>query len=189
MSLYEYKKLNGGKIENRSLQNKSINNPMGYLMDKPVFSYKVIEASGKKQKYGRIRVAKDRELKKVIYDSGKDESMDSIAFSADMQLEPCTRYYWTIEVESDNGENAVSEINWFETGKMQTEWQGKWISSELNEETHPVFFTEIELKRKVKKARLYISGLGLYEAYLNGEKVSDEYLAPYCNNYDQWIQY
>ena len=47
----------------------------------------------------------------------------------------------------------------------------------------------------MKSARLYICGLGLYEAYFlgenkeNHEKIGDEYLTPYCNNYDQWIQY
>ncbi|NLX08297.1 MAG: family 78 glycoside hydrolase catalytic domain, partial [Chloroflexi bacterium] len=38
-------------------------------------------------------------------------------------------------------------------------------------------------------ARAYICGLGLYHCELNGEKVGDEYFTPYCNAYDQWIQY
>ena len=38
-------------------------------------------------------------------------------------------------------------------------------------------------------ARLYICGLGLYEATLNGEKIGNEYLTPYCNNYNRWLQY
>lgn len=41
----------------------------------------------------------------------------------------------------------------------------------------------------VAAARLYICGLGLYEAMLNGEKIGDEYLTPYCSNYDAWLQY
>lgn len=39
----------------------------------------------------------------------------------------------------------------------------------------------------VAAARLYICGLGLYEAMLNGEKIGDEYLTPYCSNYDAWL--
>ena len=53
---------------------------------------------------------------------------------------------------------------------------------------------------KVKKARLYLCGLGLYEAYftdgektetdiLKSAKIGEEYLTPYCNNYNQWLQY
>lgn len=53
---------------------------------------------------------------------------------------------------------------------------------------------------KGKKARLYLCGLGLYEAYftdgektetdiLKSAKIGEEYLTPYCNNYNQWLQY
>ena len=31
--------------------------------------------------------------------------------------------------------------------------------------------------------------MGLYEAYLNGEKVGDEYLTPFYNDYNHWIQF
>lgn len=41
----------------------------------------------------------------------------------------------------------------------------------------------------VAAARLYICGLSLYEAMLNGEKIGNEYLTPYCSNYDAWLQY
>ena len=43
----------------------------------------------------------------------------------------------------------------------------------------------------MKSARLYICGLGLYEAYFLGEnkenpkKIGEEYLTPYCNNYER----
>ena len=43
--------------------------------------------------------------------------------------------------------------------------------------------------RRDRKGRLYISGMGLYEAYLNGEKVGEEYLTPFYNDYDNWIQF
>lgn len=44
-------------------------------------------------------------------------------------------------------------------------------------------------------ARLYISGLGLYEAYItpkedgSPQRIGEEYLTPYCNDYKRWIQY
>ena len=36
---------------------------------------------------------------------------------------------------------------------------------------------------------MYITGLGLYEAMWNGEKIGGELLTPYCNNYNSWVQY
>ena len=62
---------------------------------------------------------------------------------------------------------------------MDTPWTGKWITCDSSEERHPVFYKEISPKGAVKKARLYVCGLGLYEAYWNGEKIGDEYLTPY----------
>lgn len=162
--------------------------PMGYLMDKPVFSYKVEDAVGKKQTEGHILVAKDPGMSEIVYDSGVRTDMDNIAFPVDMRLAPCTRYYWTVEVVTDAGERAISDVSWFETGKRDQLWEGKWICSELNG-SHPVFFTDISMKGQVKRARLYICGLGLYEAYINGEMVCEEYLTPYCNDYTQWLQY
>lgn len=39
-----------------------------------------------------------------------------------------------------------------------------------------------------KSARLYICGLGVYEAYINGKKVGEEYLAPGYHSYDFHLQ-
>ena len=64
-----------------------------------------------------------------------------------------------------------------------------WIKAPFEKDIHPLIRKKIKLKHKPVKAMLYICGLGLYEAYLNGEKIGEEYLAPYCNDYNLWIQY
>lgn len=171
------------------LRTNHIENPMGYLMDKVTFSYKVTDAKGKQQETARILVSETSDFANVVYDSGVRQNLDSIAFTPDIMLKPRTRYYWNVCVSTDAGETEVSEAAWFETGKMEETWEGKWIYSDLNEGAHPIFFRNIDVKKKVRCARLYICGLGLYEAYMNGQKVSDEYLTPYCNDYTQWLQY
>ena len=74
---------------------------------------------------------------------------------------------------------------------MQQPWKGKWITCKDTQSRHPQFETEIQIgqEKQVERARLYICGLGLYEAYYEGEKIGNEYLAPGCNNYNQWVQY
>ncbi len=42
---------------------------------------------------------------------------------------------------------------------------------------------------QVKRATLYVSGLGLFEAYLNGEKVGHDVLAPALSEYDKRVFY
>lgn len=158
-------------------------NPLGFAMEKQVFSWVVEDAKGKYQKEARILVKVGGS---IAADTGW-KNLDSVAATVELTLKPCTRYAWTVAVRTDAGEEAVSEENWFETG-LDT-WQAKWIGCDDSEPRHPVFTKRIEPGREVSSARLYICGLGLYEARWNGEKIGNEYLAPFCNNYNDWIQY
>ena len=175
-----------------------LRNPMGFRMERTVFSWKVSEAVGKRQKEARILVAADAQMKEVLFDSGFDAKADSLCFQAKVELMPHTRYYWTVTVHSDADEEATGEVQWFETGKRQEPWQAKWITCDSEEKRHPYFEKEIMPQKEVSRARLYISGLGLYEAYFIPEgagkgrepvKIGQEYLTPYCNDYNQWVQY
>lgn len=160
--------------------------PIGYQMDSPVFSWMVEEAHGKRQSAARIRVALDADFSSVLTDTGWAE-LDSLATSVEIDLKPRTRYFWTVAVRSDAGEEAESPVNFFETGKRDEPWQAKWITCE-KQERHPVFHKQISVSKPLASARLYICGLGLYEASINGMRVGDEYLTPYCNNYSAWLQ-
>ena len=167
-------------------------NPVGYQFPHVTFSYAVEEAQGKKQTAAQIVIYADEQQQKVLYDTGKDAGISSLAHNIDLKLEPCTRYYWNVRVWSDvEGEEAVSDLQYFETGKMDQPWQAQWIGCDDSEPRHPVFHKKVDLdpSRKVCCARLYISGLGLYRAWIAGKMVGDEFLAPYCNNYHAWIQY
>lgn len=162
-----------------------LENPLGYLLESLSFSWVVEDALGKKQACARL-VISERET--VCYDSGYDD-LNSLATRVELTLKPYTRYTWTITVRSDAGEEAASDVNWFETGKMDETWQANWIGCDDSEPRHPVFFKPITPTKPVASARLYICGLGLYEAAWNGEKIGDEYLTPYCNNYNAFLQY
>nr|WP_246848943.1 family 78 glycoside hydrolase catalytic domain [Aquimarina sp. U1-2] len=48
---------------------------------------------------------------------------------------------------------------------------------------------EFAIKSSIKKATVYISGLGYYELYLNGEKVSDHVLDPVFTDYQKTVKY
>jgi alpha-L-rhamnosidase len=45
------------------------------------------------------------------------------------------------------------------------------------------------LPKKVLQATLFITSLGMYEAYLNGQKVGDDYLTPGWTSYKKRVQY
>ena len=168
-----------------------LTNPLGYQMNSVSFSWKVADAEGKKQTWARVRLAADEVMKDLLFDSGEDASAEPLAYHADIDLKPRTRYFWTVTVHTDADEEAVSDVQRFETGKREEAWTGQWIGvpEEYDTARHPVFEKEITPTGPVREARLYISGLGLYEASFNGEKIGTEYLTPYCDNYNACVQY
>jgi alpha-L-rhamnosidase len=163
-------------------------NPLGHRLPRLSLSWKVREAKGKAQKAARLRVASDAAMAHVLKDTGWDESLDSLGTVVDLPLTPRTRYFWTVSVRTDAGEEAESEPQFFETGKLDEAWTGKWITCDSTEKRHPYFEKTVAPRGKVASARLYVCGLGLYEAYYNGHRVGGEYFTPYSNDYDRWVQ-
>ena len=166
------------------LQTNHLTNPMGYHLSIPVFSWIVENANGKHQAEAAIQVY---ERDQLLLDTGFSTEISSLGYEADIQLKPRTRYEWQVTVRTDAGEEAVSERSSFETGKMDEPWKARWISAE-SEGRLPIFHRTIQPKGEAIGARLYVCGLGVYEARINGQKVGDEHLTPYCTNYDAWRQ-
>lgn len=59
------------------------------------------------------------------------------------------------------------------------------------EEPAPMFRKDFQTdnEKKIVSARLYISALGIYEAYINGSKVSEEFFAPGASHYSTEAYY
>lgn len=171
------------------VQVNHLTEPLGFRMERVSFSWKVRDTKGTRQESARAVVAADPGMEQVLLDTGFDREADSLCFPVPMVLAPRTRYYYTVTARTDAGEEVSSEPSWFETGKREEPWAGKWISCDSTEKRHPYFEARITPKKEVAQARLYICGLGLYEAYYNGSRIGGEYLTPYSNDYNQWVQY
>lgn len=172
------------KIE--KLRVNHIEKPIGYLINRPVISWVVSESTGKKQKSARVVAALDRNFDNVIYDTGERSDLSSVCTVLPIELQPGTRYYFSVKVTADDGDSGES-CSFFETGKLSERFEGKWISAPFDE--HSIIEKSISIDKPVKSARLYICGLGLYEAYLNSEKIGDEFLSPGYDSYQYNIQY
>ena len=166
-----------------------IDSPLGFALDQPRLSWVLESERATKQLACQIKVALDPDFMEIAHDSGKREDIDSICYRLPFILKPRTRYYWRVKVWTDAGE-VESPTAWFETAKMDEPWQAKWITPDWQDnESHPWLRKQFILVKPIKEARLYICGLGLYEVEINGRRVGDEYFTPYCNSYDNWIQY
>lgn len=60
------------------------------------------------------------------------------------------------------------------------------IDEEVNA---PLLRRNFTVEREIVSARLYAAALGLYETYLNGQKVGEDYLAPGWTDYNDRVQY
>lgn len=66
----------------------------------------------------------------------------------------------------------------------------KWIKSPENkEEACYGFYTEFDAEKEVVSATLDITAMGMYCAYINGQRVGDEYFTPYWTEYNKRVQY
>ena len=166
-------------------QTNHLTDPLGYAIAQPVFTWQVEDAAGKAQAAARILVKNGSD---VAADTGWAD-LDSLCAPVEMSLAPRTRYTWTVSVRTDADEEATSAEHWFETAKQDEPWQAEWIGCDEAEPRHPVFSKAIAPRGPVEKARLYICGLGLYEAAWNGGKIGSEVLTPYCSAYNTQVQY
>lgn len=163
--------------------------PLGFAMEQAVVSWVADSKESKRQERAQIVVALDKEMKNIIFSSDKNESPDSTGFKLPIVLEPRTEYYWTVQVWGDQGDTAISDVNYFETGKRKEGISGEWITvAEDKQNQSPYVRKTFKAAGNIAKARLYIVGLGHYWLEVNGARVGEEFFAPGCTSVEMWNQ-
>lgn len=164
-------------------------NPIGFSFHTIRCAWIITDTQAKAVEKIKIEVSSDWEFQHIVYvKEGKE--LNSAGERLDMKAAPRSRYYIRVQAMGDNGEKAVStETAFFETGKMKEPWKAQWLKPQCGDRFHPVFIKEFQTTKKAVKAGLYISGLGMYQAKLNGKKIGDEVLTPYFSDYHTECQY
>ena len=181
--------------------------PLGIDVELPRFSWILLSSQrAQKQSAYRILVSEDKTMlvknRGNIWDSGKIYSNETIHIVYDgIPLKSRTKYFWKVRVWDKNG--TVSDWSntacWEMALLREEKWAALWINDgksnpEKDEDFYkndpaPLFRKEFRIEKKVKKARLYISGLGYYEAFLNGKRIGDLMLDPGWTNYSETVLY
>lgn len=130
-------------------------------------------------------------------------------------LEAEKKYFWKVEIRDQAGhESAWSETSWFQMGLLTAgDWgNARWIGYKnlpdsmkivpgihgsgdqlghkgVERSVIPMFRKEFKINKDIKNATLYISGLGEYEAAVNGEKVGQSFLSPGWTDYNKRCLY
>lgn len=182
-------------------------NPNGVPTSHPRFSWQIkSELQDVMQISYQIQVActKSDLIKEqnLLWDSGVIDSDLSVLIPyAGEELRSRKSYFWRVKVTTNKGDTMWSKIgHWSMALLYQSEWQALWIGENAlsNEGETDKGNTRLAARylrkpfiagKRVKRAMLYISGLGSYEVYLNGDKVSDDVFAPTVSWYPGRIYY
>jgi alpha-L-rhamnosidase len=182
-------------------------NPLGIGTTQPAFSWILTSPErGQVQTAYQILVSRDRDKLAQnsgdLWDSGQVTSGQSshIVYQG-APLAGGMQYYWKIRVWDNSGKAIdFSPVNSFTTALLRAEdWQARWIglgespavAAELGYYQSPeqapdvevdarsvLLRKKIEFAKPVKTARIFVTGLGYYELFLNGEKVGNRVLNP-----------
>ncbi|WP_328416313.1 glycoside hydrolase family 78 protein [Streptomyces violaceus] len=190
--------------------------PLGMDASRPRFGWRIQSATrGRSQGSYQILVASSPDklsaARADVWNSGRVRSSDSVAVRYEGEpLSASTRYHWTVTVWDTEGRPVgVAVPSAFETGLLSTDgvagWDGaRWIGMKgkaPDSAGAPMLRRETPLRtdgrRRVREARLYVSALGVYDAYVNGQHVTVpqdggttiELLPPGWTNYDARINY
>lgn len=172
------------------LKTEYLFDPIGIDMDRPRLFWNC--EGGVKQTAYQIIASDDAGT--LLWNRGEVESGSMRVQWGGTPVPARTRVQWKIRLWDENGEPGEWSEAYFETGFPRGEpWQAKWISGDYTpkkKDRYPVdCFRKTFPAEGIKKARLYITACGLYEAQLNGQRVGSFVLAPGHTDYRKRVQY
>lgn len=151
---------------------------------------------GKQQMAYQILVATTKEIllkgKADLWDSGKILSAESYLITyKGKPLQSGQDAFWQVRVwdERDVCSQWSSRAS-FGVGLDAEDWKAHWIGApwqgeEANkaDSVAPMFRKAFNIKGKVKQAKVYITAMGFFELYANGQKVSEDHFVPGFTNF------
>lgn len=188
------------------LRTEQLKNPLGIDTRHPRLGWR-IESNEQNviQTAYHILVASSPELlaqgKGDCWDSGKVETDASqwITYLG-KSLKCNVPYYWKVKVYTNKGEADWSTPAFWTMGLLnEADWQGQWIGLDRaapdDSETQwsrlaaRYLRKEFALSKEVKRATIHIAGMGLYELFINGQRIGNQVLAPTPTDYRKTILY
>jgi alpha-L-rhamnosidase len=151
-----------------------------------------------------------------IWDSGKINSSETIQHElTEMVLKSNQKYFWKVVIWDGNDCEFVSPVASFETALLkETDWLADWIGGEVESQVLPekgfisdkkeqydlpdtviqngnslLLRKEVQVQKKIKSARAFVTGLGFYGFYINGQRVGENVLSPAKTPYHKQILY
>ncbi len=184
----------------KNLRCEMLVNPLGIDAVQPGFSWQLVSDKRNvvQTSYQIIVSSSEQKLKAGDGDVWKsatiNDSKSLLVSYGGKPLKSATKYYWKVSVVTNKGEAFCNENAFFSTGLLNAgDWKAKWIGydkasawdsiTQWSRLSARYLRKEFKNTLAVKRATVYISGLGMYELYINGKKIGDQVLAPNPTDY------
>lgn len=155
----------------------------------------------------RLRVS-NVETGATLWDSGKvlSDQTQLIPYGGE-PLQSDIVLDWTVEVWDEGDQPATSRPARIFTGLQPTDWQAEWIARyfvlpagrevpadnayDNRWQARPADYLRraFSAPEAPVHATLYVTALGLYETYLNGQRIGDHVMAPGWTDYHRRVEY
>lgn len=176
-------------------------NPNGIETKEPRLTWQLVSSVRRVKEHGwHILVASSKE--KLDKNEGDiwDDKNDIHFIYKGKPLTSRTQYFWKVKSFTTKGETPWSETATWTMGLLNaSDWKGKWIGydkaspwdsiTQFSRLSARYFRKQFPVIKEVKKATVYIAGLGLYELFINGKKIGDQVLAPNPTDYRKSVLY
>lgn len=199
-------------ITNLSVEGRT-DQPLGLDVLQPRLGWQLLANNGEQnveQTAYHIQVAQSREAllqgNADLWESEQNSTQNLFIPYQGKALKANQRCFWRVRVKvqgkgiKGKGYTPWSEISEWGVGLLhEGNWQGRWIGLDRanpwdDESVHSrlsarYFRTSFSTSAEVKRATLHITGLGLYEASINGQKVGNDVMTPAPTDYTYSIVY
>ncbi len=159
---------------------------------------------GARQSAYRILVASSPDLlarnRGDLWDTGKRNSRETVNVEYEGKSPgPGRRHWWKVQVWDGAGNAFWSAPARWTAGLGPTAWSAQWISFQDRTPLHRTralflpssryYRKSFAVSRPVRRATLYASALGIFDAYVNGRSVSDAMFSPGWSDYRRRAYY
>lgn len=173
-----------------NLKTEYLTNPLGLDIVQPRLTWNIVGEDIKFQKAFELIYKVNNEQEKNVELETPSTHYDFVEKFNSRDL-----VFWKLRVQNEKGIwSDYCKEQHFSIGLLnKTDWYANWIYGDYSvskKKRYPVDYFKKDFEVKdLENATLYITCLGIYEAYLNGEKVGNALLAPGSTDPRKRVQY
>ncbi len=105
-----------------------------------------------------------------------------------LPLKSKTKYNYRVRTTNNYGDVSPFVYGNFTTGLMGEPVSGKWIGQKQRPEKVAAYINKVNCE-EFKTAYIFATAYGIYEIYINGQRVGESFFTPGLTNYNKRLQY